>query len=94
MSIQYIVYNNSGEILRTGYCPNNMLLLQAYRNESVIEGKADDLTQKIVNNKVVDKTQAQIDAEKSPEVPFADKQAYITNGQLNEILDRLTTLEG
>lgn len=54
----YIVYDDSGVILRTGGCQDPSL--QAQDNEFVIEGQADDLTQRVVNGRVVDKLTQQL----------------------------------
>jgi len=51
----YIIYNIQGEILRTGSCPDDMFELQKNGDEYIIAGQANDLTQKIVGGKVVDK---------------------------------------
>lgn len=40
----YVVYNSQGVILKTGYCPTDMLALQAGNGESVIEGQANEET--------------------------------------------------
>ena len=53
--MNYIVYDSDGEILRTGTCPTSMFILQASKGEFVIEGIANDVTQKIVDGKVVEK---------------------------------------
>ena len=54
--IHYIVYvSATGEILRTGICPADMMFLQARDGESVIEGTANDETQMVVGGQVVDK---------------------------------------
>ena len=91
--MHFIVYNTNGKILRTGSCQDHMLQKQARINEFVIEGKADDAKQKIVNGKVVDKTQGEIDADKPPQVKPDDMPAYITNKQWRDMQDRITQLE-
>lgn len=53
--MNYIVYNDAGEILRTGYCPDGMLSLQAQEGERVMEGIADDRTQRIEAGEVTNK---------------------------------------
>jgi hypothetical protein len=52
----FIVCNQEGKILRTGYCPNSMLEIQAGENEIVIEGVADDSKHYIKNKKVAEFT--------------------------------------
>lgn len=52
----YIVYNSNGDILRVGICSNdNDFSLQAGEGEFVLEGTANDATQKIVDGQIVDK---------------------------------------
>ena len=52
----YIIYiGSTGEILRTGTCPDEMMPLQAHDGEAVMEGKANDETQMVVGGQVVDK---------------------------------------
>lgn len=43
----FIVYNNTGVILKTGHCPDNMLAIQARTGENVMTGVADDASQYI-----------------------------------------------
>ena len=55
----YIVYNSDGDILRVGICSNdNDFSLQAGEGEFVLEGTANDVTQKIVDGQIVNKTQS------------------------------------
>ena len=91
--MHFIVYNTNGKILRTGSCQDHMLKKQARINEFVIEGKADDAKQKIVNGKVADKTQAEIDTNKPKPIPEDDMPAHITNKQWRNMQDRITQLE-
>lgn len=91
----FIVYNVvTGKILRTGTCPDVDFELQAQApNERIFEGKANDITQKIINEKVVDKTFEEIEVEKPPEVPVEQQEANITNDQWQDIINRLELLE-
>lgn len=57
----YIVYNSNGEIIKTGVCPSAMVPLQVKMGEYVIEGNANDIRDRVVNGKVVPKSQAEID---------------------------------
>jgi len=93
----YIVYDSNGKILRTGICQNIDFELQKKDGEFIIEGRANDALQKIVDGKIVDKTAEEIEAEKPPEpepIPYEQQRANITNKQLQEILARLNKLEG
>lgn len=56
----YIVYNSDGKILRTGMCTDDSLEIQAQENEFVIEGEADDETQRIKNGKVVNISKSEL----------------------------------
>ena len=52
--INYVVYNNQGRILRTGVCMEDSLLIQADKDEYVIEGKASQHTQYVENSLIID----------------------------------------
>lgn len=52
----FIVYNNIGEVLRTGSCNNSSFLVQATKDENIIEGQINLKTHKIVNHKIIKKT--------------------------------------
>lgn len=55
----YIIYNSDGDILRVGICSNdNDFSLQAGEGEFILEGTANDVTQKIVDGQIVNKTQS------------------------------------
>lgn len=100
---KFIVYNERGKILRVGRCQNIDFYIQAKENEFVMEGMADEATQKIINvgiaGKVFNKTPQEIEAEKPPElpelpeIPESQRPATITNEQLQDILKRLDDLE-
>ena len=52
----YIVYNSSGKILRTGTCPDEMMEIQAREpGELVMEGVANDLIHYIKNGQIKEK---------------------------------------
>lgn len=91
----YIVYDNSGTILRTGCCSKGDFFLQVGDGEFVMEGIANDVTQKIVDGKVVDKTPEEIEADNPTPipVPFEKQPANITNEQWQNILNRISELE-
>lgn len=52
----FVVYDSDGEILRTGRCADSDFDLQAGPGQSVMEGVADDSTQRVVAGAIVDKT--------------------------------------
>jgi len=91
----YIVYNTAGKILRTGSCPASMLEMQAHPGEKVIEGRANDYYQKMVGDKVVDKTPEEIEADNPTPAPIPDedKPARITNKDLAALMQRVKDLE-
>lgn len=96
----YIVYDTAGTIVRTGNCPDHLFDKQIGKTSttlSVLEGQADDLTQKIDMQSgspvVIPKTQAEIDADKPPVVDPLDRQAPITNRQWQQLQARLAKLE-
>jgi len=90
----FIIYNkNTGQILSSGICQNSTFLKQAKKDEFVMEGTANDVTQKIVDGKVVDKTPEELEVQKPPVIPKEKQQTFITNEQLEIILSRITALE-
>lgn len=105
--MMYIVFDNTKKILRLIDSSPAMSLLQAKDGAFIMEGTANDITQKIefdgldvdgqpINPKVVDKTPEEIEAEKPtppPKIPYEKQVAYITNEKWQEILDRLDKLE-
>jgi len=101
---KYIVYNAEGKIQRTGVCSKKDLLKQANEDEFILEGTANDVTQKVefdgfdvdgqpINPRVVDKTPEEIEAEKPPEILVGERPVSITNNQWQDVLDRLSKLE-
>ena len=74
-------YKTGGSILRVISCPPHLLSLQRLRpGEFKFEGKANAITQKIVDGKIVDKTPAELKAfkVKNPRIRF-DKAARKPN---------------
>lgn len=93
--MDYIIHNAMGAILRTVDCPPTVALMQVGFGEFIIEGKANDATQKVVDGKVVDKTQEEIDVDNPPPQIILDEDrcAYISKKQWQAVLDRLSALE-
>lgn len=91
----YIIYDKNGKIIRAGSCPDSMFLLQVHNDEFIMEGTADNITQKIVDGKIVNKTSEEIKADNPPlpEIPKSKRPIMITNEQYQSILDRLNKLE-
>lgn len=95
---RYIVYDSDGSILRAGNCQESTLPLQAAPGEFVMEGQADDRTQKISGTRIVDKAPAELAAENTvaeyTEAPAAgDMPIMIAQGQWDAVLQRLADLE-
>lgn len=63
----YVVYNEQGVIVKTGHCVDSDLSLQAGVGETVVEGVADDATQRVVDGLFVAKP-ALSDSEKTAQV--------------------------
>lgn len=55
MMTYYSVYDATGRILRSGYCPTTQMTIQAQSGESVIDSPGDDATQYVVDGAVVDR---------------------------------------
>jgi len=96
MTKRFIIYDETGDIKRTGRCSDADFDKQARENEDIIEGVANDVLQKVVDGKIANKTPAEIEAQKPPEpesIPFEQQQAKITNTELQDIRSRLSKLE-
>lgn len=95
----FIVYDIQGKILRTGICRDSTFYRQANDGEFVMEGRANDATQKIINagvkGKIINRTPQEIETDNpiTPEIPESQRPAHITNEQLQDVLKRLKTLE-
>ena len=82
----YIVYDESGTILRTGICPENMVKIQAQENELVLEGEANDVECRIINGKIVRKTEKEIALIKKKREP--DPKEELISQRMHEIMRR------
>ena len=51
----FIIHDSLGQILRTGSCPDSMVVDQLQPGETAIEGTANDVTQYIVSGVVTNK---------------------------------------
>jgi hypothetical protein len=62
MNKNFIIYNlETGEILRVGYAPENLINLQNGEGEGIlVDTNADSLTQMVVNGQIVDKVTTDI----------------------------------
>lgn len=95
--MNFIIYDKTGTILRTIDCPPAMTSIQAKEGEFIMAGVANDVTQKIVDGEIVDKTPEEIEAV-NPNLPLKDipkkkRVAYITNGVWEDTLKRIDRLE-
>lgn len=103
---KFIVYKLDKKISRTGGCSDKDFSLQAKDDEFVMEGEANDETQKIefdgldeegqpINPRVVDKTPEEIEADNPTplEIPEGERPACITNEQWRDVLNRLENFE-
>ena len=105
--MKFVLYNKTTrKITATGHCQPSAFDKQAGDGEFVLEGTANDVTQKVefdglddngqpINPRVVDKTSAEVERDnpKTKPKPAKKQRAKITNEQLQNILDRLTALE-
>lgn len=93
--MKFVVYDSKGQIIRGGHCQSSTFAHQAREGEFVIEAVANDVRQKVVDGKIVDKTpeEIEIDNPKTKLKPHKKRRANITNEQLQGILDRLELLE-
>lgn len=94
--MRFIVYNQMGKILRTGTCSIQDFFRQVDDGEFIMVGVANDVRQKIVDGRIVNKTSEEIEAEKPPRpklIPHEKQPAYITNEQWQEIRDKVRLLE-
>lgn len=89
---QYIVYDDDGVILSTGVCPDRDFNKQARTGQHVIEGVANDVLQKVVDGKVVDKGPTEIPVNPPP-TPFKNRPARISNDGLANILKDIIDLK-
>ena len=107
---QYVEYDKiTGKITKTGSCSSKQLddkikgltsdkgiIITPVKNKGVVKLSGNDLTLKVVNNKIVGKTLAEIEADKPPgpkRKPLEERQAVITNKQLQNMLKRIDDLE-
>lgn len=106
--MNYPIYNKTGKILRVVTCSKAMSKIQAKEDEFIMEGAANDSTQKVefdgfnekgrpINPRIVDKPPEEIEAEKPSEpsklIKRIKQSAYITKEQWEDVLKRLDDLE-
>ena len=92
--MNYIVYDNEGAILRVGAVPNEDFAKQILNSdENIMEGVADDITQKVVNGEIVNKSPGEIPPVVKVEKTAANRRAVITEKGWDDLLGRVAYLE-
>ncbi len=62
--MKYVVWDlQTGNILRTGICPDTMLEIQAQPGEGVLSGEANERLHYILDQKIAEKTKEMLDAD-------------------------------
>lgn len=89
----FIIHDLEGKILRTGSCPDNMMEIQAGKNEFVMEGIADDVKHEVKNGKIAEhiKTIEEIEQE-NLQKSWREEELKI-QAKMNEILKRMAIEE-
>jgi hypothetical protein len=84
----FIIYNQSGQILRTGTCPANMMNIQHGPDEFILEGIADDSKYYIKNGIITEHPEEVIAAKKSQDLQREqiNIQQGLINAKIAEIL--------
>ncbi len=80
----YLVYNQEGKILRTGSCPDDMIEIQAQKDEFVMEGVANDIEDKIIDHQVIRRTEEEINMIKERMKP--DPKELLIQQMMQELL--------
>jgi len=80
----YIVYDREGKILRTGICPDDMMEIQAQKDEFVMEGVANDIEDKIIDRQVIRRTEEEINMIKERMKP--DPKELLIQQKMQEML--------
>lgn len=96
-TVEFTIFNKeTGVILGSGHCSKKDYPKQVQNaSQAILRGISNDVTQKVVNGKIVDKTPEEIEMENSlkPVPPIENQPANITNEQWQDVLDRLSKLE-
>jgi len=90
---RFIVYNQTGKILRTGMCPDDMIEMQANKDEFVMEGEANGVKHIIKDGKIVEYVKTPEDiAKEVKQKDLQEKERKITN-KMQEILRTMAIAE-
>ena len=78
----YIIYNDAGDILSTGTCPDGFLENPVFPGEHIMEGIANDVLHRIVDGKIVAKPQV------VPAIDYTEQRAaeYPSLGELADAI--------
>ena len=82
----FVVYEEGGNILRSGVCAETDLSIQAQDGEFVLEGVADDATQMVVDGSVVDKEHVETDELKATNARL-QRDALLRESDWTQVLD-------
>ena len=92
--IAYYCYDDENRIRKTGFCAVGDLELQGKRHGwHVAEGVAHDATQKMRNGRLVDKTPAEIAADRPPRGEPEDMPVVLSKKDYQQLLNRIVALE-
>ncbi len=95
--ISFVVYDNDGKIVKVGFCADFDFQHQPLGSgEHILAGIGNSVSHKVVDGKIINKTQEEIEADKLLElkpIPNEQQPAIITNKQYQSILSRLGQLE-
>lgn len=93
--MHFVVYDKTGQILRSGTCSRQSFSLQANDGEFVMEayGRVDDSMYKVVEGKIQAKTAVEIEDSKSTSVGDANLPPEITQSEWDDLNKRLSAIE-
>ena len=83
--MNFIIYDATGTILRTGSCPDSMLSIQAQNGETVIEGQANQNAQYISDGVVTNYTEAELVSKQN--IPYGYKWDIATMSAIQVATD-------
>ena len=95
----YIIHGSDGKILRTGQCPETMVHIQAGPGESVLRGRANDMTDNVAGvgqfRWIRKKTPDEVVTDNPPPPVIADedKPATMTKKEVALLMKRVEDLE-
>ena len=87
MMRKFVVYNEAGDILRTGICPDGSIDLQKADGQFVMEGVANDATQHVVDGKIVAKPPAENPVDARPQQLRAPRNQLLQATDWSQLAD-------